>query len=120
MVEQDYLARLINGNVRTILRMAFNSDVKNDNEIDFQDGATMQRYLGFLKMIDDGEVNEAENILLDEMDYSDMKQFQMALMFYSYLNRKDNDFLEDCNYSREEVQEGIKMVSKKFGFDSLV
>lgn len=43
----------------------------------------------------------------------------MALLFYSYLNDKENDFLEKHNYSREEIKTGLRTVISQYGLDSL-
>ena len=35
-----------------------------------------------LDMIDNGQINEAENLMLDDIDYSDKKELAAALLFY--------------------------------------
>ena len=42
------------------------------------------------------------------------------MAFYKYLNEKDDEFLENCDYSREEVLEGMADLSKKYGFGDFV
>lgn len=41
-----------------------------------------------LDMIDNGQINEAENLMLDDIDYSDKKGLAAALLFYQYLSEK--------------------------------
>ena len=54
-------------------------------------------------MIDLGKINEAENILLDSIDYTNNNEVIEVALFYQYLSEKDNKFLENNNYTKEEV-----------------
>ena len=67
------------------------------------------------RLVDDGEINEAENILLDELDTGDLNMFEMALCFYLYLAHLDEDFLEEHRYTREEIGEGMEALAEDFG-----
>lgn len=119
MVKQDYIMRLISELIRAILKMVFKVDTNSEDETAFGDEAIAQKYNGLLQLVDEGKINEAENILVDELNSSDIKQYQMALMFYSHINSKDDAFLEQCNYAREEISEGIQYVSKIYGYEDL-
>lgn len=44
---------------------------------------------------------------------------EAALMFYGYLNEKDNEFLEAYHFSRKEVIEGIQYTAKYYGYESM-
>ena len=57
-------------------------------------------------MIDLGKINEAENILLDSIDYTNNNEVIEVALFYQYLSEKDNKFLENNNYTKEEVLSG--------------
>ena len=46
-------------------------------------------------------------------------RYKTALLFYSHLNQLDNDFLEDHNYSREEIVSGVKDVLNRYHLDSM-
>ena len=60
-------------------------------------------------MIDLGKINEAENILLDSIDYTNNNEVIEVALFYQYLSEKDNKFLENNNYTKEEVLSGFKV-----------
>ena len=49
-------------------------------------------------MIDLGKINEAENILLDSIDYTNNNEVIEVALFYQYLSEKDNKFLETSVY----------------------
>jgi len=119
MVEQDYITRMISGNIRTILKLVFHNDENEEANINLENEAAAQRYIRLTDLINVGKVNEAENILLEELDYSDIKEFEMALKFYAYLNEIDQDFLEECDYTKKEIVQGIKDMSKMYGYGGL-
>lgn len=118
MVEQDYIMRIIHEAVRTLLKLLFN---RNESESTvFQNKEKEEKYERLLNLVDLGEINEAENQLLEDFDPSDEKDFEMALLFYSYLNERSNDFLEKHEYSRLEIVEGLNSVAEMSGYTSLM
>ena len=119
MVEQDYITRMINGNIRTILKLVFHMEGNQEDNIVLENEDVAQKYIRLTDLINVGKVNEAENILLEELDYSDIKEFEMGLKFYSYLNDIDQDFLEECDYTKKEIVQGIKDMCKMYGYGGL-
>ena len=71
-------------------------------------------------MIDLGKINEAENILLDSIDYTNNNEVIEVALFYQYLSEKDNKFLENNNYTKEEVLSGSKQLLMKSGYSDLL
>ena len=74
----------------------------------------------FFDMIDSGEINEAENILLDSIDYTDRNEVMAAALFYQYLSEKDSEFLINNNYTKEEVLSGFKQLLVQSGYNNLL
>ena len=74
----------------------------------------------FLHMIDSGKINEAENILLDSIDYTDRNDVMAAALFYQYLSEKDSEFLKNNNYTKEEVMSGFKQLLMQSGYTDLL
>ena len=70
-------------------------------------------------MIDLGKINEAENILLDSIDYTNNNEVIEVALFYQYLSEKDNKFLENNNYTKEEVLSGFKQLLMRSGYSDL-
>ena len=50
------------------------------------------------------------------LDLENTKDFEIGMLFFKYLNEKDDLFLEEANYSREEISEGIVDLSREYGF----
>lgn len=128
-LEQDYIMRLIHEMIRMLVKLLFNIDMDRPtfqiiDEMD--DGDILKR---LIRLIDDGNINEAENQLYDivecedyksEHDNSESNNLKIGLLFYDYLNEKDNDFLEAHDFSREEVEEGVKNLISIYGLSDMV
>lgn len=119
--EKDYIMRMIKEMVSVLFSIIFgkqyvsvDEERKNGYEVSGKDLNDL------LDMIDNGQINEAENLMLDDLDYSDKKELAAALLFYQYLSEKKKDFLQDHDYSDEEILEGAKQVLQKAGYGDIV
>lgn len=117
--EKDYIMRIVHEWIRTLIKLIFNKDIDKDDEepVSLE---VIEQYKKLLSMIDDGEINEAENILIDGLKEGDRAYFEMALLFYEKLSGKTDEFLEEHDYSREEVVDGLKYVVNFYGYGSLL
>ena len=119
--EKDYIMRMIKEMVSVLFSIllgkqyvSVDEERKNGYEVSGTDLNDL------LDMIDNGQINEAENLMLDGIDYSDKKELAAALLFYQYLSEKKKDFLWDHDYSDEEILEGAKQVLQKAGYGDIV
>ncbi len=121
MVENDYIMRLTHEMVRTWLKLLFGIDEVKEEEIIFEQKDSGDLYRRLRLMVQDGKINEAENQLYDDLDSRERKpeDLKAALFFYDYVNGKNNEFLEDNGYSREEIREGICNVMRQYGYGEL-
>lgn len=113
MFEQDYIMRLVKEMVRAILKLLFNIDTESPTAELLETKEEKVLLESLIDMVDDGKVNEAENRLYDLID--DNQSLKSALLFYSYLNDKSDEFLEENDFSREEIKLGIEQVADRFG-----
>ena len=119
--EKDYIMRMIKEMVRVLFSLAFGKkyvsvELEKENKYEIS-GKNLKN---FLNMIDLGQINEAENILLDSIDYTNNNEVIEAALFYQYLSEKDNKFLENNNYTKEEVLSGFKQLLMKSGYSDLL
>ena len=117
--EKDYYMRVVHELVRTLIRLVFRKDIDKDEEktVPLE---VLEQYKRLTDMIDEGQINEAENLLLDGMEVDSRAYFELTLLFYEKLNAKTDEFLEEHDYSREEVLDGIKYVVDFYGYGSLM
>ena len=119
--EKDYIMRMIKEMVRVLFSLAFGKkyvsfELEKENKYEVS-GKNLKI---FLNMIDLGQINEAENILLDSIDYTNKNEVMAVALFYQYLSEKDNQFLENNNYTKEEVLSGFKQLLMKSGYSDLI
>ena len=115
MYEQDYIMRLIKEMVRAILKLLFNIDTESPSSELLEDAEEKQTLDSLLDMIDEGRVNEAENSLYESIENMDKSGLEMALLFYSYLNDKSDEFLEEHDFNRDEVKQGLEDITARYG-----
>ncbi|MDF2871503.1 MAG: hypothetical protein K0R05_3078 [Anaerocolumna sp.] len=119
MFEQDYIMRMIKEMVRLLLKLLFNINTDSPTA-ELLENEQKQRILNNLtNMIDEGNINKAENELYSIIENGEKDDLEMVILFYSYLNDKDDDFLSEHDFSREEVKDGLKAVLSKYGLESL-
>lgn len=119
MFEQDYIMRLIKEMVRALLKLLFNIDSQSPALELLENKEEKDILESMLDMIDAGKINEAENRLYDIIDVTDLCSLEIALLFYSYLNDKTDEFLEANDFSRAEIKWGLEYVTDVFGFSSI-
>lgn len=120
MFEEDYVMRIIKEIVRAILKLLFNIDIETPTAILLEEEEEKELLNRLNEMIDAGQINDAENLIYEMVERKDRKDLKLVLLFYSYLNEKSDEFLEEHNFSRKEVQEDLKFVLSQYGFESLV
>ena len=119
MFEQDYVMRLIKEMVRTILKLLFNIDTESPTVELLENKEEQETLENLLDMVDAGEINEAENRLYDLTSNTDVNGLEIVLLFYSYLNDKTDDFLEENDFSRDEIKLGLENIADSFGVGSI-
>ena len=118
--EKDYIMRMIKEMVRVLFSLVFGKkyvSVELEKENKYE--VSGKKLKSFLDMIDLGQINEAENILLDNIAYTNKEEVMAAALFYQYLSEKDNEFLENNNYTKEEVLSGFKQLLIQSGYKEL-
>lgn len=131
MYEQDYIMRLIKEMVRSLLKLIFNIDMQSPVEELLHDREAKDTLRDLAGMVDRGEINEAENRLYamaeerkvpaagDFARDADREQLELALLFYGYLNEKDDGFLNAHGYSREEIRTGLEDWVERYGLKGM-
>lgn len=115
--QDDYVLRTIGNLVTAIGRLALGKD-----EVDYQlpldesqDDSVAGKYRRLRAMAEEGQVNEAENLLFEDIPEGDYSYLEMGLSFYLFLNEFSDDFLYASGYSREEIVDGINAIAREFG-----
>lgn len=118
--EKDYIMRMIKEIARVLFSLMLGKQYKsvelqNENKYEVSGKALEE----FLNMVDRGLVNEAENILLENIEYTNQQEIIAAVLFYQYVSEKDMDFLILHNYTRDEALDGLKRLAEKSGYGEI-
>ena len=119
--EKDYIMRIIKEMVRVLFSLMLGKkyvavEMERDNGYE----VSGRKLAELLEMIDCGEINKAENLLLESLDYSDKNSIAAAAMFYQYLSEKSENFLTEHDFSMEEVVDGMNRLVQKAGYGDLL
>lgn len=114
--EKDYIMRLIHGIAQVLARLLLGKQMEQEGEIAsaLNREATKQDEI-LRRMIDAGQINEAEEILFDILEnatWEDKQKAALALSFYDHVNEKEDEFIEKANFPREEIIEGLEDAMK--------
>lgn len=120
MIREDYIMRIIHEAVRTLLKLLFGIEEEKEEEIIFSDAVTGEKYTELCRLAGQGRINEAENQLWEQLDGREPEDFKMAILFYEYLNHLTDEELEQADYSREEISQGLLAAAKQYGYDGMV
>ena len=119
--EKDYIMRLIHGIARILARMLFNRELEEDGEFAAVMEEAERESDDYLRqMVDDGNVNEAEEKLFDliaSASWDEKQKAALVLSFYDYLNDKSDEFLAAADFSREEIIHGLEDGMKAVGME---
>lgn len=117
--EDDYIMRLIHEIIRMLIKLLMNVDMKSPMAELFLEDSQQDKVDRWCRMIDSGEINEAENELSELMEERSTENLKSALKFYAYLNDKDDEFLVQHHFSREEIKMGLENLAQMYGAEGL-
>lgn len=119
--EKDYVMRMIKETARVIFSVIFGKtyvsvEMEKGNKYKVSGKALDDLW----EMVDAGQINEAENLILEKIDYADKEAVMGAALFYIYLSEKEDTFLEAHQYSKEEVLFGLKQLFERSGYQEIL
>ena len=116
--QKDYLMRLIEDIVRIVARIFFGKDYVSYRYID---ETVLSRtdlwYRQLMELIEQRRLGEAEDILFDGLDTGNRDHMSVALDVYMAMNALSDDELENADFTRQEIKDGLKKITSLFGID---
>lgn len=116
MIADDYIMRQIEGLSRMLARVIFSREMESEeihlDEDGSLSGADVLAYR-LKKLLHERKINEAENLLFETLEASPLPVYgQTALDFYRELSALSDEELAACDFSREEIADGLREVSR--------
>lgn len=113
MFEQDYIKRLCESIGNMIVgfvagKNAVTSKIEDENhDVKLSEDDLLE--IMVKKFLYEGKINEAEDLIFDSMhDRHSKKVYEIALDFYKQINEYSDEKLINCNFSREEIKDGLE------------
>ncbi len=113
MYHQDWLMRQIEAFISFLIYMltgkqldqeAYTAQLLNTNEL----------YKIIRELIEQRQICKAEDMLFEYADGINQDALRAALQFYQHINQWSDGQLAECNFSREEIMDGIKVICGRY------
>lgn len=119
MFEQDYIMRQIQQILKVLVKVLFNVDSETITSSLIQDTETKETADYLLRKIDSGNINESEKELFRLTENNTLNSLLLGIVFYSHLNEKDDEYLENSDFSRDKVENGIRELLLNYGLEDI-
>ncbi len=118
---QDWIMRQVQMLAQMLAKILFGKDT-TDYIIEAEDdlNGTDLLYKALCAKLDKGDICGAEDILFDALENGGKENLEVAIDFYARLNKMSDAELESANFSREEVEEGLKNAVAMFGLEGIL
>ena len=119
MFENDYILKQIEMSTKFLAKLIFGKE-SPEYKLQYDEIANAKPIdllcLTLRRMIDEGEINEAENLLYENIEREARAEYlEIAIDFYDRLSKLSADRLDECDFSRAEIFEGLENVKRIYG-----
>lgn len=117
MFENDYFERMIKTVINGLVSIFKNknsieSSIENDSVILKEDQLLE---IMIKKYISEGQINKAEDMLFEAIeDRKSSRNLELAVFFYETISKWDDEKLMKCNFSKEEIVNGLNEVKSLY------
>lgn len=121
MFQNDYIMRQISALVQFLSMLLFGKTVPLYEKLDEQNptqGDLLHDAL--IRLLEHNRINEAENLLFEYLDEGMSGMLNVVLDFYHRLNILSDEQLAKAEFSRDEIDTGLRDALKRCGMDSLL
>ncbi len=106
--EQDYIMRQIKNLAGALAKLLFHKQSPSYTVTSEEHRTDADKlYLELGALLDEGRVNDAENLLFERMDPACPEILEVAIDFYDRIDGWEDETLESFSYSRAEIREGL-------------
>lgn len=124
MYQRDWLSRQIESMVQFAAQILFDKD----SPFHYEDTETMviqclsasaddPLHIALMRLLSEDKLCEAEDCLFANFDEQSVSHLKTAVDFYRRLNELSDEYLEEHNFLREEIDEGLRDILSKGGIE---
>lgn len=121
MYEQDYIMRMNRDVIRTISKLILGRDMEEPMDITANELKSEDKKMLILnEPVDVEKITELEEKIQEQIVNHKERALEQALLFYSYLNKQSDEFLEANDFDKEKIKEGLLFIAKQYGIVNIV
>ena len=121
MYEQDYIMRMNRDVIRTISKLILGRDMEEPMDITANELKSEDKKMLILnEQVDVEKITELEEKIQEQIVNNKERALEQALLFYSYLNKQSDEFLEVNDFDKEKKKEGLMFIAKQYGIVNIV
>lgn len=118
---QDWIVRQIQMIAQFLAKLLFGKDTSEYIIEDEENlNGTDLLYKALCAKLEKGDICGAEDILFEALENGGKENLEVAIDFYAKLNNMSDEELAQADFSREEVEEGLKNAAAMFGLEDLI
>ena len=118
MYEQDYIIRMNNEVIRTMVKLLLNKDT--GVPVNISEGTIKSENKKMLEAANGQSGIDNIEEILTLVDADKEGALEKALVFYGYLNELTEDALLSKNYSHEKIKKGLKIIAERYGILNVI
>ncbi|CAK7079075.1 DUF6483 family protein [uncultured Tissierella sp.] len=115
MYHQDWIMRQITSFIHMIGKVLFKKD---SVELNIHSESNSEKvhllYERLINLINNLKVNEAEDLLFENIETDDLIYIKIAMDFYDKVNKLSDEELEEADFSREEIKLGLEDILRLY------
>lgn len=119
MVEEDYILKLVQELVRSLLKMVFGIDSDSPTSELLEKEEDREHFNRLVEMTEQGNITQAEAEVIEATEDLSNEGLLLSLIYFHYLNEKSDRFLEDNGYDRVDLKESLRDIVTKYGYESM-
>ena len=108
MYEQDYIMRMNRDVIRTISKLILGRDMEEPMDITANELKSEDKKMLILnEQVDVEKITELEEKIQEQIVNNKERALEQALLFYCYLNKQSDEFLEANDFDKEKIARKI-------------
>ena len=115
MLTQDWMMRQIETMTLAIAKLMFRKDTAEYANHEETLTAADSLHASLNALLREGRIAEGEDLLFSSLDEDEPAFLEVAVDFYFRLNLLSDQELEEGNFSRQEIDEGLRDVMEQYG-----
>ncbi|WOC33177.1 MULTISPECIES: DUF6483 family protein [Caproicibacterium] len=115
MLKNDWSEKQIDVDAKMLAKIIFNKETPNYLPLEHEkDTQVNELYAQLDSLLQKNQLNEAEDLLYEKVETQNFRYLELAIDFYVKLNHKTDEELDEADFDRSEIEEGLQDMIHRF------